>query len=226
VHNLVEPVNSVASFFINAWNSLPPGLIAFLPVALMQFGHWLYEWQVLLAGLCALFAAHIWGRAVLKAAELRATPTHQPERVAPQRRSKSQSPQTPAKDLRTREPQSPALSPLETVQAFRGRIRVILGQVPCVEDPLSPSQLALCKEIGSFVLGDAAVQEAVRLDYNVLLSELAFLSALDRSASCKTAWKTLIAVNRCAREFETKLAAGRHETQTAANIANFRGRST
>ena len=50
------------------WSWLQFFVSTVLPVAGRELLHWLYEWQVLVAGILAILAARIWGRSVVRAA--------------------------------------------------------------------------------------------------------------------------------------------------------------
>ena len=190
-------------------------------MVLLGIGHWLYEWQVLLAGICALIAARSWGRAIVKAAQMR-TVTEAPDQILPPRRNANRTAARPL-DMRVSEAEIPAVKPLESLQALRSRIRAVLCKVPSSDDPLNPAQIAFCKAIGTFSLGDLFLKnDAIIQEYASLQAELATLNALDPSASCKMAWQTLITVNKCARSLETMLGAGPAPASNGGNVAQFR----
>jgi len=190
------------------------------PMVLLGIGHWLYEWQVLLAGICALLAARIWGSAVLKAAQMRAAEA--PDKIRPPRRNINRPSARPL-DLRASESEPPIIRPLESLQVLRSRIRAVLCKVPCSDDMLSPAQIALCKAVAAFSLGELPFRnEAVTQEHGLLQAELMALNGLDPGASCKMAWQTLITVNKCARSLETMLGAAPAPASNGGNVAQFR----
>jgi hypothetical protein len=192
------------------------------PVVLLGIGHWLYEWQVLLAGICALVAARSWGRAVVKAAQMRTVATDVPDKILPPRRNINRAPPRPL-DLRANDAEPSAVRPLDTLQVLRSRIRAVLCKVPCSDDPLSQAQIAFCRAVGTFALGEMPLKnDAMAQEYASLQSELTALNALDTSASCKMAWQTLITINKCARSLETMLGAAPTPASNGGNVAQFR----
>ena len=190
------------------------GLMELLPGMLVQLGRWLYDWQVLLAGILALVAAHFWGRAVIRAAELRAGVPGPPKRATRTRRSPPLS--VPAlRDLRTTvEPKeqapapAPALGAGDELARLRATIRGVLARVPCVDDPLTAAQVLQCKSVGNFFLDAEKFKNdgLIRSGFDTLRHELAVLSGLTERATGRTAWQTLIAINNHVRVLELKLA--------------------
>jgi len=186
------------------------GLMELLPGVLIQIGRWLHDWQVLLAGILAVVAAHIWGRAVIRAAELRSGVPGRPKRATRTRRSP---PLVPVlRDLRTAEPMdrapAPALGPGDELARLRATIRGVLARVPCVDDPLTAAQLLQCKSVGNFFLDAEKFKNdgLIRSGFDTLRHELAVLGGLNERATGRKAWQTLIAVNNHVRVLELKLA--------------------
>ena len=168
---------------------------------------WLYDWQTLIAGICALLAAHIWGRAIVRAAELRAGAVRQARSPIPRQvPSVAPSATSPARDLRSQPLESALQNPPEAVEKLRAQIRVLLGRMPHTEVPLNASQLSHCKSIASFTLDENSLKrEAPSEAYATLRQELSSLAALDDGASCMSAWKALTSINKCARNLESAL---------------------
>ena len=168
---------------------------------------WLYDWQTLVTGICALLAAHIWGRAIVRAAELRAGAMRQARTPVPRQvPSAVPSAASAARDLRSPSLETALHHAPEAVEKLRTQIRAVLGRVPHTEVPMNPSQLSLCKSIASFTLDENSLKrEAPREAYAVLKQELSGLAALDDGASCMTAWKALTSINKCARNLESAL---------------------
>jgi len=178
----------------------------FLPATAL-ITKWLYDWQTLITGICALLAAHIWGRAIVRAAELRAGAVRQARSPVPRQAvSVAPSAAPPTRDLRSPPLESTLQNAPEAVEKLRAQIRAVLGRVPHTEVPLNPAQLSLCKSITSFTLDENSLKrEAPREAYASLRQELSGLAALDERASCMTAWKALTSINKCARNLESAL---------------------
>src|ERR1019366_1853427 len=103
-------------------DALASRFMELLPGLLQQLGRWLYDWQVLIAGILALVAAHIWGRSVLRAAELRASGPARANRPAPPRRTTSTAGPV-ARDLRTADPNNRPPARPEALARLRATIR-------------------------------------------------------------------------------------------------------
>lgn len=217
-------LDSLFSSVLDSATAVWTGFLDIAPVVLLGIGHWLYDWQVLLAGICALIAARSWGRAVVKAAQMRTVATEVPDKILSPRRNINRTPVRPL-DLRISESEIPttAARPLESLQLLRSRIRAVLCKVPCSDDPLGQGQIAFCKAVGTFSLGDISLKnDAIAQEYAALQTELRALNALEPGVSCKMAWQTLITVNKCARSLETMLSAAPAPTSNGGNVAQFR----
>src|ERR1700761_397768 len=75
---------------------------------------WLHDWQVLLTGVCALIAANVWGRAVIRAAEMRAGAVRPISPPVPRQATSVAGP--PPRDLRLQQFDVATLSAPEAVE--------------------------------------------------------------------------------------------------------------
>ncbi len=166
------------------------------PVAFGQLIHWLYEWQVLAAAVLVLVAAHVWGSAILKAARLGAGTQPVPART-------SQRAATPGADLREKRPaamreemafETSVTGDTGRLGGLRREIRMMLGSLPCTDDPLSAHNRALCARIGSFEL-PASLEGA-----EDLRGALGTLAALRDDTTNRTAWAALVRLSTAARD--------------------------
>jgi hypothetical protein len=185
---------------MEGWGTVGQG---FFP-AIALIVKWLHDWQALLTGVCAVIAAHVWGRTVIRAAELRASAIRPNRSPVPRQTPSVAGP--PSRDLRLQQSEIATLSAPESVEKLRIQIRNLLGRVPHSDEPLNASQLSLCKGISTFSLDEASLKrDAPREAYATLKGELAELGNLTKGASCMTAWKALTAVNKGARDLEAAL---------------------
>lgn len=176
-----------------------------LPGTLFMLGRWLYDWQALLAGVLAILAARIWGRAIVRASELSAAAPPRAEKALTARRRPS-GPPPARKDLRAGDEQDRHPDLRALIASLRAKIRATLTRVPCIEEPLSSSQLDLCRGVGNIVLLDTVVSTAeMGRELVSLRQHVAVLSELNDRDTCKTAWQALISLNTCARELDVKL---------------------
>ena len=216
-------MDSLVSAILATGSTLERSFIDLAPKVLLGIGRWLYDWQVLIAGICALIAARNWGRAIVKAAQMRAVGPEGSDKSAKPRRGPPRASSARAPDLRADESEALAARPLETLQALRARIRAVLCKVPCSDDLLSSAQLAFCKAVGTFSLSDVSLKanEAIANEHSLLQSELSALAALDVSASCKMAWQALININRSARALELMINAAAPRFRATQMWHNF-----
>src|SRR5206468_1670604 len=137
-----------------------------------------------------IIAAHVWGRAVIRASELKANHmgTAEPRR---QSRKAPAQPRAPALDLRS-VPLTPGAAPRSALAELRGRIRLVLGRVPCADQPLTAAQVQLCRTVASADLPEAHGK--------ALRESIAGVGSLSEGNSCRTAWEALVALNATARE--------------------------
>ena len=200
-------------------------LVEFLPGFLFQVGHWLYDWQVLLASILVLVSAHIWGRSVIRAAELRSQATLAPqtshayqEPAGSQARRRTTGPNGSGWDLRAAEQGNAAVGPRENLLRLRAQIRGVLARVPCVDDPLTPSQLKDCQNLGNNVLETFAFpkDDLVRNEFALVQKDLSELDALKEGTTCRTAWNALIALNNSTRGLELCLGEGSLKARVGA----------
>ena len=203
---------SFVSRVVSGWEELGHILVeGFIPAVALVV-KWLYDWQALIAGICAIIAAIIWGRAVIKAAELRAGSVRPSRSPIPRQLSALSPP--PPRDLRVQESEAAAMSAPELVERLRVQIRVLLGRIPHSEEPLNAGQLSMCKGIANFTIDPTNFKrEAPREAYAALKKDLSALSSMTRGTTCLTAWKALTAVNKTARNLEAALQGEAISTQ-------------
>lgn len=171
-----------------------------IPIAAGQIVNWLYQWQILEAGLLVVLAAYIGGRALVRAARIIA--------LAPR-------PLPPAKPVGARTAQIPDLAPSEVgglgcgddsrrdlsreLYRLRERIRATLSKLPSSDAPLSAESRKVCSHIADFVPDEVTGDEKARRHYEALCTELNALKSLDNSTTCRMAWEALVRVNSAAR---------------------------
>jgi hypothetical protein len=194
-------VDSTLSYIFSSWNNVGQTVVEGLPTAIFFIERWIYEWQTLIAGFCAIIAARIWGRAVIRAAELGAgMPLARPSTP---REIGSSTQSSAIGDLRAGIQKTGSQLGSNPIGRLRTQIRLILGRVPCIDEKLTLPRLDLCKEIGTFSLAETSLRtEGSRRSYAALRDGLSTLGALDHDASCRTAWQALTAVNKHARDLE------------------------
>src|SRR5215469_8610334 len=93
----------------------------FLPATAL-ITKWLYDWQTLITGICALLAAHIWGRAIVRAAELRAGAVRQARSPVPRQAPSAAavaSAAAAARDLRSQPVEAALQNAPEAVEKLR-----------------------------------------------------------------------------------------------------------
>lgn len=192
-------------------------LFTVLPIAFEQFVRWLYEWQVLLTGILAILAAHIWGRSIIKAAH-----TEEPRSERP---AANPRPLQPERDPRSIEPEPQASSsergptPVqdfsERVQMLRQLIRLSLAKIPYKAAPLTAEHRALCERIATVKLDAASLegQAAALSHFERLGADLASLEAACRDGNCRSVWEALVQANASARSLVGAL--GESETPSA-----------
>ncbi len=185
------------------WSWLQFVVSTVLPVAGRELLHWLYEWQVLVAGILAILAARIWGRSVVRAARYAALSAGAEPAVAQRSAAAAVVPFGSAKP-KARKPEMQ-----DHVFALREQIRLTLGRMPCTDDVLSAERLALCRKIAGMKLGELpkGAPKTMVQSYEVLRSGLSALGALRETDTCRRAWEALVRVNSDARELEKPEAA-------------------
>lgn len=188
-----------------------------LPIAFSEMIRWLYEWQILEAGILVLIAAFVWRQGLVRAARITAAVRQRQAQEALEEREPRPVPERGVPDVAR-------ACRTEELLALRERIRITLGRVPCVDEPLTVEQLRLCRRSGDFdveagILGDG---EAVRSHCGRLYAELGGLAALDRSTSCRSAWQALVLVSRAARALGALLEEA-DSRPAMANVTAFPG---
>lgn len=177
--SIVAAVQSWVHFFV----------FTVLPVALSEVLRWIYEWQVLVGAIIALVAARLWSRSLIRAAEIAARSARHPPQGEPRRVERLEAPARPPM-LRNR------------LFALREMIRVTLGKLPCTDEPLSPENLADCRRVAEFALGEcpAGAPKSVIQRYESLRSKLQALKGVRQSDSCRHAWQALAGISLDARD--------------------------
>ena len=171
-------------------------------------GDWLYHWQPLIAGLCAIIAAYIWGTSIIRASRASALSRSADNlKVAvPSPSQNSEIPNDPL-DLRQSPPSPAKPGAEETVRQFRNLILSALQRIPSAERPLSKLQLEICREIGKYSLIELSprYRPGLSVDFKALQSDQEALKGFGEGVSCTTAWSVLVSANRRARTIEEKL---------------------
>ena len=175
------------------------------PVAFREFTHWLYQWQVLAAAFLVLAAAHIWGRAILRATRA-TTANHGGTR----RRSKSPvfavkadpHDADPVAETASSGSAAPGSDLMDRLGILRRLIRMTLGDLPCTDEVLTAESLAFCCQIARFAVDTAVLGEHADLlqRYETLRMELDRLGALGEADTCRSAWETLVRISNAARD--------------------------
>ncbi|MDE2181831.1 MAG: hypothetical protein KGJ78_02290 [Alphaproteobacteria bacterium] len=174
-------------------------LFSVFPIAFRELVHWVYEWQVLVAGILAVIAAGVWGKAVVRGARIAAAqaPVPVPGKIV--------TPQSPAPAARAAAPRLVEATPapaVEPLQALRETIRTTLTGIPYTDEPLTPERMALCSKVLQFPVADlaakAARQHAPR--YELLQKELSSLGDMSERNTCRNAWQVLVRINDAARD--------------------------
>lgn len=186
------------------------GLGRTMPDFLNFVGDWLYTWQPLVTGILAVFAAYLWGKSIVRAAELRATP---PREAAVPRREGKQTAVALAPDIRI-EPGASVAGPTVVLNRLRGQVRNTLTRIPCDNRPLTSEQLKLCSEVTKFsVSASHFMSESAHMKCTQLRDEMSRLEQLAHGDSCITAWQLLTSINTRARELQ--LAVGQQKAVAA-----------
>jgi hypothetical protein len=169
-----------------------------LPIAFQELGRWLYQWQILAAGILAVLAARIWGRAIVRSARIAATAQSYPG-VSP-RGSFAAAPR--AEPRPSKVPVPAAAENTDPIQSLRETIRTTLGTMPYTDEPLTRDRMALCSRVLQFPIAELAAKspKAVSPKFEALQRELAALGNLSEKNTCRNAWETLVRVNNAARE--------------------------
>jgi hypothetical protein len=173
------------------------------PVAFGELAHWLYEWQVLATGILVLVAAHVWGRAILKAARVHSTNQNGVARQARPAVSATEAPRTtPAAEAGGETGASASdQAMLNSLRALRRQIRVMLATLPCTDEPLSAGNRALCGQIAHSASDEAREgPQGPNESTEALRRSLDALSTLDAQASNRSAWTALVQLNNAARD--------------------------
>jgi hypothetical protein len=182
-----------------------------LPVAFRELLHWLYDWQILLTGLLAVFAARLWGRSVIRAARITA-------------RAKAAVPAEPARrtepvvvpiplgaagstDTVIRMQRPPEWSDL--LFALREQIRIVLGKLPCSDDVLTAERIEECRKIAQFPLGELpdGISTNIAHRFEALRSKLSALGGVRETDSCRNAWEALAQISMDARDLMGQTSA-------------------
>ena len=203
---VTAPMQDVDAFFNNLGSSFGEALSALsvtAPIALNAIVSWLHDWQVLVAGILAIIAAHIWGRAVLRASEFKGRRRAESEAL----RTARAAPRTTT-DLRTT-PQILEDAPRIQLAGLRSKIRLVLGKIPCTDDVLTSSQLLLCRDVGKAFLAGELLSEKGKRELAAIREKASALVNLLELDTCRTAWQALIALNAAARDYETSLNSAR-----------------
>jgi hypothetical protein len=182
------------------WSWLDFLLSTVLPVAGRELLHWLYEWQVLIAGILAILAARIWGRSVVRAARYAALSATGEAADPPGARRNAV---VPFASVR---PKAGRSEPADRVFALREQIRLTLGKMPCTDEALSAERLSECHRIANMPMGELPkdASKAAAQSLEVLRGDLSALGALRETDTCRRAWETLVRVNTDARDFMSK----------------------
>jgi len=168
------------------------------PVAFGELVHWLHDWQVLASAIILLVAAHIWGSAILKAARLNVFPQNGVGRL--QRplveAAEASRPAAPV-EVEQGGPAAGGQPRLERLNTLRREIRVMLGTLPCTDDPLSVQNWTLCGRIAQ--LGHGEPGQLAQEGLADLKPSLDALASLDTRATNRAAWAALVRLNDAAR---------------------------
>lgn len=169
-----------------------------LPIAFYELGHWLYQWQILAAGILAVVAARIWGRAILRSARIAAT--GQGYATSASRGSFAAAPVRTADAPRSRK--QAAAEPQDHLQNLRETIRSTLGTMPYTDEPLTRDRMALCSRVLQFPIAELAAKSSRPQAglYEALQRELSALGNLSEKNTCRNAWEVLVRINNAARD--------------------------
>lgn len=175
-----------------------------LPVAFRELLHWLYDWQVLIAGVLAIVAARYWGQSVIRAARI----TARSKPVSPEPKRAPVEPVVVPIPLATAAAGDATLRPVRTPEwsdrlfVLREHIRGTLGKLPCTDEILSAERLAACRKIAEFQLGElpGSSPKPLAHRYDALRSKLAALGAVRETDTCRNAWEALVKISIDARD--------------------------
>lgn len=177
-------------------------LFSVLPIAFNELIHWLYDWQVLIAGILAIVAARIWGKSVVRGARIAAA-AQMPASVAPRAQAApAPSPAAPPRPAPRPVPAASAAAAGDPLLALRETIRATLAAIPYSDEPLTPERMTLCSRVLQYPVGDAAAKAGKVLapKYEVLQKELGALGEMGEKNTCRNAWQVLVRINDAARD--------------------------
>lgn len=186
-----------------------------LPIAFEQFVRWLYDWQVLIAGILAILAAHIWGKAIVKAAHTEEAKSERPAADPAPPQAERGPRQVEPEPSSIRRGSAPVQDFSERVQMLRQLIRLSLAKIPYKAAPLTAEHRALCERIATVKLDAASLegQTAALSHFERLGADLGSLEAACRDGNCRNVWEALVQANASARSLVGAL--GERETPSA-----------